>query len=291
MTSDPIYHWLQVREPADVAARSEALTRAVADALPAGQPLRLLDLGTGTGSNIRYLATRLRGEQHWVAIDRNALLLTHLAERMSAWATAAGYEWRTTDRCCLVRSSHFECHIETRERDLGTLDDHQLFAGHHIVTASALLDLVSEAWLRSLAGHCREEGALALFAMTYNGRFTCTPAEPEDDAVRDLMNRHQGRDKGLGGPAAGPDGALVAERCFVQAGYRVRREPSDWKLAPVQRDVQRLLIDGWAQAATETAPNRATAIADWRARRLAHVDAGRSGIVVSHDDLAAWPDE
>jgi len=291
MTSDPLSYWLEVREPADAAARSETLTRAIADALPADQPVRLLDLGTGTGSNIRYLASRLRGEQHWLALDRNVHLLTQLAERMSAWAAAAGYEWRTTDRCCLVRGPHFECHIETRERDLGSLDDHELFAGRHLVTAAALLDLVSEAWLRSLAAHCRTEGALALFAITYNGRFTCTPAEPEDDAVRDLMNRHQGRDKGLGGPAAGPDGALAAERCFVQAGYQVRREPSDWTLKRDQRDVQRLLIDGWAEAATEVAPNRAAVIADWRARRLAHVEAGRSSIVVSHDDLAAWPHE
>ena len=27
---------------------------------------------------------------------------------------------------------------------------------------------------------------------------------------------------------------------------------------------------------------------DWRARRLAHVDAGRSRLTVGHDDLAAW---
>jgi len=26
----------------------------------------------------------------------------------------------------------------------------------------------------------------------------------------------------------------------------------------------------------------------WKTRRLAHVDAGRSRIVVGHDDLAAW---
>jgi hypothetical protein len=53
--------------------------------------------------------------------------------------------------------------------------------------------------------------------------------------------------------------------------------------------MQRLLIDGWAQAATEISPERATIIERWHARRLAHVDAGRSHIVVGHDDLAAWP--
>ena len=152
-----------------------------------------------------------------------------------------------------------------------------------------MLDLVSKSWLLALANHCRLEGALALFAITYNGRFACTPSDPEDEPVRDLFNRHQKTDKGLGGGAAGPDAGAVAEQCFLQEGYRVRREASDWVLGQADRDVQRLLIDGWAGAATEMAPDREPAIARWRARRLAHVDAGRSRVVVGHDDLAAWP--
>ena len=281
--------WLRVREPADVAARSEALTRAIADTTVPGEPLRLLDLGTGTGSNIRYLAERFRRPQRWLGIDRSAVLLAALPERITSWAAASGYEAWTDDRHCVVRGADFECDIETQQGDLGTLDDHRIFAGRHIVTASALLDLVSKSWLLALAAHCRVEGALALFAITYNGQFACTPADAEDEEVRGLMNQHQKRDKGLGGPAAGPDAGAVAEQCFVQEGYRVRRERSDWVLGPADRDVQRLLIDGWAGAATEMAPDREPAIARWRARRLAHVDAGRSRVVVGHDDLAAWP--
>ena len=281
--------WLRLREPADVAARSEALTRAIAEAKVPGEPLCLLDLGTGTGSNIRYVAERVRGRQRWLGVDRSALLLAELPERITSWAAASGYEAWTDGRRSVVRGAHFECDIETQEGDLGTLDDRRIFAGRHIVTASALLDLVSESWLLALAAHCRVEGALALFAITYNGRSTCTPSDPEDEAVRTLMNRHQRTDKGLGGPAAGPDAGAVAEQCFLREGYRVRREPSDWVLGPADRDVQRLLIDGWSDAATEMAPDRASAIARWRARRLAHVEAGRSRVVVGHDDLAAWP--
>src|SRR5690348_8953010 len=53
--------WLSLREAADAAARSEALARAIADGLRDHAPLRLVDLATGTGSNIRYLAPRLPG--------------------------------------------------------------------------------------------------------------------------------------------------------------------------------------------------------------------------------------
>jgi hypothetical protein len=282
-------HWLRLREPADVAARSATLTQAIAEAMPRGAPVSVLDLGTGTGSNVRYLAEHLPGAQRWLAVDRDPALLAELPHRMSSWSAARGYETTMERGRCVVRSGDLDCQVETEQRDLDTLDDERLFAGRHLVTASALLDLVSEPWLLALATHCRAAGTLVLFAITYNGQFTCVPTEGEDNLVRELMNRHQRTDKGLGGPAAGPDAALRAEQCFAGVGYRVRREPSDWTLGPAEHDMQRLLIDGWAHAATEISPERAAVIERWHARRLAHVDADRSHIVVGHDDLAAWP--
>jgi hypothetical protein len=106
--------------------------------------------------------------------------------------------------------------------------------------------------------------------------------------IRDQMNRHQHRDKGLGGLAVGSDGERVAAQVFEEKGYRVRREQSDWGLGSADGDLQRRLIDGWAEAATEMTPDLSAVIASWRNRRLAHVDAGRSRVVVGHHDMAAW---
>ena len=262
---ESLSHWLGLREPADAMARSEALTRTIAGAVPASEPVCVLDLATGTGSNIRYLMDRLPGRQRWLAVDRDAALLAELSERMSSWGAAKSYTVRTEPGLCIIRGASLECDIETRQMDLGALEDREIFAGRHLVTASAL------------------------FTISYNGRSSCDPAEPEDDIVRDLMNQHQRRDKGLGGPAAGPDAIACAERCFAEAGYSVQREPSDWTLGPDVAALQRMLIDGWAHAATEMLRDRPATIASWRARRLAHIDAGRSRLVVGHDDLAAWP--
>jgi len=268
---DALAHWLALREAADVAARSEALTRQVIDSLPQRQPIHVVDLATGTGSNIRYLMDRLPRPQHWLAVDRSATLLAHLGRRM------AGVQGP-------------DVQIETRQSNLGTLEDRTLFAGRQLVTASALLDLVSAGWLRDLAARCQAAGASALFTVTYNGRTSCTPSEPEDALVLELFNQHQRTDKGLGGIAAGPDAPAAAAQGFASAGFIVRLEPSDWVLGPDLRDMQRLLIEGWAHAATEISPQRGADIAAWLARRLAHVDAGRSHITVGHDDLAAIPD-
>lgn len=287
---DSLSSWLALREAADTAARSVALTEAIADVLGRkvrlkadptdeartdegrtdegrahdGQPLRILDLATGTGSNVRYLAPRLPAPQQWLVVDRDPALLREVPTRMPTGT------------------------VETRCLELGELDDPGIFAGRHLVTASALLDLVSERWLRRLATCCRASGAAVLFALTYNGASRCLPEEPEDGTIRDLMNRHQRQnDKGFG-PAAGPDAVECAVRCFEEAGYQVRREPSDWVLAPDARDLQRQLIEGWAGAARDIAPGLSSTIRDWLARRLAHIAANRSLVYVGHEDLAAW---
>jgi len=287
---ESLARWLGLREQADARARSEALTRAIARSVPDGDPVHVLDLATGTGSNIRYLVDRLPGHQRWVAVDRSTALLADLRERMASWGAGRGYDVRSSAEGCVIRAPGLECDIETRQMNLGAMEDHEIFVGRHLVTASALLDLVSARWLRAVAAHCRAERASVLFTITYNGSSSCTPVEPEDEFVRDQLNRHQETDKGLGGPAAGPGAVECAERCLADAGYRVQREASDWILKPSEPDLQRMLIEGWAEAAVEITPERAVEIAGWRDRRLAHVAAGRSQVVVGHDDVAAWLD-
>jgi hypothetical protein len=131
-------------------------------------------------------------------------------------------------------------------------------------------------------------GAAALFTIVYDGRTVCSPGEPEDALVLELFNRHQHRDKGLGGPAAGPDATEAAIRAFSSAGYHVDSDRSDWNLDPSDADLQRELIAGWAFAAKETDPSAAAVIDAWLARRLEHVEANRSQIMVGHHDIAAY---
>ena len=263
--SESLSDWLALREPADFAARSAVLTRAVVDALPRRRPLRILDLATGSGSNVRYLERFLPRDHTWLLVDRDPDLLAE-ASRRTAATTA----------------------VETKCFDLGPLDRTEIFAKRDLVTASALLDLVSERWLRDLAERCRAARTAVLFALTYNGRSQCSPVEPEDDAIRELMNRHQrANDKGFG-RAAGPDAVDRAEQCFAAAGYGMTRESSDWVLTPEMHALQHELIEGWAEAAAEIAPERSAMIQSWRVRRQGHVKQNRSRIVVGHDDLGGW---
>jgi hypothetical protein len=250
--------WLALREPADVAARALDITRFVADALASRTELTILDLGTGTGSNIRYLAKRFLQPQHWRVVDNDPVLLQRAQEAAPD--------------------------VRTIGSDLDALDP-SWFDGADLVTASALLDLVSEGWLARLVERCRREAAACLAVLNYDGRIVCTPEDEDDALICTLVNRHQRTDKGLG-PALGPDAGRMLEAMLTAGGRQVRRAASDWVLGPAQAELQRQLIGGWAAAALEVERDQAARIRAWQRRRLAHVDAGTSSLVVGHDDVA-----
>ena len=247
--------WLALREPADATARSVAL----ADAFQAGAR-RIVDLACGTGANIRFLARRLPRASDWLAVDNDARLLAALAPPAGA-------------------------KVSTLRLDLAHALDEVPLAGRQLVTASALLDLVSAPWLARLAARCAESGAGVLFALTYDGRIEWSPAEEGDECVRELVNRHQLGDKGFG-PALGPGAAAAAVDTLNALGYEVRSEPSDWNLGPESPALQTALTDGWALAAAEVAPADGDALREWAKRRGAHIAAGRSRLRVGHLDVA-----
>jgi hypothetical protein len=269
--------WLALREAADSRARDASLTAQLAQfarpARPAqpALPARFIDLACGTGANLRYLAPRvvtdlelsLVGEQRWLLVDRDAALLARIGN-------VAG------------------CRIETRQLDLVTGLHSLAFEPGIVVTASALLDLVSDRWLTPLVERISASRCAALFALSYDGRISLTPTDPDDEWICQLVNRHQLGDKGFG-PALGPHAGQRTAELFRDAGYHVHTARSDWNLLPAEQRLQQALLEGWAAAAMELVPDEADRCRHWLARRLAHVANEASRITVGHEDVLALP--
>jgi hypothetical protein len=245
-----------------------------------------VDLATGGGANMRFLAPRFGGEQHWLLADNDLVLLRHLPNGMRRWAQLNDARIEVDSNGLQLQRQDFDCRLRTTQIDLARQPLQLDFTDRDLITASALLDLVSAPWLRSLVAHCWSAGAIVLFALTYDGRIEFTPPELEDELVRELVNRHQRTDKSFG-PALGPYAGETARRFLQQAGYDVRCERSDWDLGPADAALQINLIDGWVHAALAIEPHRSASLERWRERRHAHVRAGRSRIIVGHEDLLA----
>lgn len=255
--------WLALREPADRAARSPAVLEACRRCFAGRSAIVVCDLGSGTGAAVPAFGPFLPPRQRWVLVDNDPANLA-AAVRLRAGEGIA---------------------IETRTADLAR-EPAPWPTDCDLVTATALFDLGSETWIGALSARMAAARLPLLATLTYDGQQSFSPAHTSDAAMLAAFNRHQRLDKGLGGPAAGPDGArLLAERLAAH-GYHVQTGPSPWRLSS-PRDARLIaaILEGWAAAATEAGLVPAALASEWLAARLARTDA----MTVGHTDLFAVP--
>lgn len=261
--------WLALRERADAHARAASLVHEVRSLL-ADEPTVIHDLGCGTGAMTRWLGPQLPGPQHWVLADRDPRLLS---------VAAAGPPARTADNRWVT--------VETRLRDITHLPAGDLH-GASLLTASALLDMMTADQLDRFVEACSMAGCPVLIALSVTGRVELTPPDPLDEPVRRAFNDHQRRvvdGRGL----LGPDAVAAAIGAFERRGLKVTVRPSPWRLGPDERALTTAWLTGWVSAAGEQEPELAGDLVPYAARRLAQAAAGRLRAVIHHVDLLASP--
>src|SRR5207247_718861 len=196
--SDFSADWLALREPADRAARSSRLARAIADVLADTAELRVVDLAAGTGANMRYLSEHLASHragafqasgvrvqrQSWLLVDRDAALLARVP--------APGGPLR--------------CRVETRQVDLATPSEFvkaRILDGPALVTASA-------GSANGATGCCRPRPTI------------CNDNSSRDGPTRRPRSRRRARCRSRAGAAAGSRTSM-------------RTAPTSWSATKISR--------------------------------------------------------
>ncbi|MEV4312580.1 SAM-dependent methyltransferase [Actinocrispum sp. NPDC049592] len=240
--------WLRLREGADAAARSTDLVELLKAQL--GGDLTIRDLGCGTGSMGRWLSPKLPGRQRWILHDRDPQLLA-LAITDNAIA---------------------------EQRDITGLRASEL-AGTSLVTASALLDLLTAEEVTDLVQACVKAGSPALFALNVAGKVEFANPDPLDARFEAAFNAHQRRTVD-GRTLLGPDATDVAAEAFVD--FEVHLRPSPWRLGTDDVALAAEWLRGWVSAAVEAEPDLPGH--SYLERRLSDLQ-----VVVHHTDLLAIP--
>lgn len=253
--SEPAFSasWLDLREPADHAARDASLLARAAQCVAA--EAIIVDLGSGTGSTARAFNSRTT-DRDWRFVDSDRALLTVAGQRHPGSAQL----------CADLK-------------DIDALD----FDGAGLVTASALLDLMPTGWIEALAERLKAAGAPLYAALNYNGDMAWSPALADDVSITASFNAHQLTDKGIG-PAAGPNAAIVAAKIFEGHGFEVFTADSPWMLGVEQGALHDELLVGIAKAAAETGHDGAD---DWLEQRRTMISA--SAVRIGHTDILAVP--
>ena len=248
------------------------------------QVLGVLDLACGTGANLRALAPRLGGAQRWLLIDHDPRLLAALPSAFAAWSSAQGLALRAEADSLRIEGPDWNADVRWRCADLASGLEAVPFADAQLVTAAALLDLVSASWLDALLERVQKAKAAVLFALSVDGRVSWEPVLEEDEAVHRLFAAHQRRDKGFG-PALGGEAPAMAAARLAAMGYGVSRSRSDWHIEDMT--LLQAMIDGMAAAALEQGPGARALVRAWQKQRRASVP--RSCLHVGHMDLLALP--
>lgn len=258
--------WLALREPADAAARDRDLLQQ----LPRARRHVIHDLGTGTGAMGRWLAPRLAGPQHWILHDRDADLLA---------CAAADPPGPATDGAAVT--------VEPALSDITRLQPSDV-AGASLITASALLDMLTEDESERLVALCAGAGCPALLTLSVVGRVELRPPDPLDGRIAAAFNAHQRRITERG-RLLGPDAAPVAAEGFRRVGAKVLVRPSPWRLGPSQADLAAEWLAGWVGAACEQETGLRAEAGPYTRRRLEEAKTGRLAVTVGHSDLLALP--
>jgi hypothetical protein len=260
--------WLGLREAADASARASELLAPVRRHLAVTQRAVIHDLGTGTGSMGRWLAPRLPGPQHWIMYDRDADLLARAkADMIDTAADGAPVT------------------VETRQHDITRLTAGDL-GGASLITASALLDMLTAEEVERVVAACVGAGCPTLLTVSVTGGAELTPPDPLDAEIAEAFNAHQRRTVG-GRSLLGPDAAAATAEAFGRRGASVIVRSSPWRLGADQAELTSEWFAGWLAAACEWRPELAGRAAAYARHRLADATAGRLDVVVQHDDLLA----
>jgi hypothetical protein len=257
-------------EAADAAARDRALVAALRRLLEPRARHVIHDLACGSGSMGRWLAPLLAGPQHWVLHDRDADLLAIAARRRPGPAA---------DGTAVT--------LETRASDITRLGRGDL-AGATLVTASALLDLLTEDELDALVRTCAEAACPVLLTLSVTGWVRLVPTAPLDRRIAAAFDAHQQRPTPRGA-LLGPDAAAAAAERFRRLGAQVVVAPSPWQLDGNEAALTAEWLAGWIGAACEQDPALAAEADLYRRRRLREADAGNLAVTVGHRDLLVLP--
>jgi hypothetical protein len=269
--------WLALREPVDHRSRNPQLSQELSAYFQTRTELNVIDLGSGTGSNLRATAPLLPAVQRWTLVDHDTALLEAAHQELARWADTS----TETDGELALEKDGKQIRITFRRVDLSRELDLILGDKPDLLTASALFDLCSADFIKSFAQAVARRRAAFYTVLTYNGIQRWTPRQPSDSAMIAAFHAHQMTDKGFG-PSAGPTAPAHLADAFRLAGYTVREGDSPWRLGSRDQGLVAELAGGFAAAVRETGKVAASDIDRWT--KVVH-----TGAEVGHTDTLALP--
>ena len=176
--------WLNLRETVDRNSRNERILYLINEFFKNKKNIRIVDLGSGAGSNYRFLKSRLLNNQYWSFVD-----ISH---------QSTNYFKKNIKLSSKIKKTNFK--IVDVINNLEKIN----FNDYNLVTGSAFLDILPKTWFKNFH-KLNLDTEIVYFALNYNGNFKFFPKHKDDKKILNIFNKDQKSDKGIGEVAVGPD--------------------------------------------------------------------------------------
>ena len=254
--------WLFQRERIDNLSKNISLVNKINNNLNNLDRIKIIDLGTGTGSNFRYLSKKIKYQnQFWTLMDISKNSLNEAKKN-------------------IIMNNKIN-KITLKKNDIIKNIQNINFFNYDLVTGSAFLDIMPLHWFKKF--YLKNENTkLIYFSINYDGYFKFYPQHKLDNDVLILFNKDQQSKKDNKTRAVGPDCSEIIQDYFSKT-HKTYLFKSNWNDVRSKK-FQLIFLDFCEKIIIK---NKKTNFLEWLHFRKEKIINKKSNLQVSNNDFLA----
>ncbi len=281
--------WLAERYPFDVDARNKTIEQAALNHLKKDQPVVIVDVGAGTGSNCLYFLDKLQQDQSWIFIEKDQSLAPALINRLTEYASYHKYNWSLKNGVYEMLTPLKKVTFKVISDTFLKIDQIVDLASVDLVVANAVFDLLSKVQISTFLDQLTKHKIACLFTLHYTG-MKFIPEDPFDQNYIDLYDSHMMRSQSFG-QAMGKMAAAHLVQTFEAANYQLQKGDSSWNILQEDIKMHYYLLNFMETALSELSYTEElqSYFPKWLKRKKELIITRQQGLEVMHLDLFACP--
>ena len=254
--------WLFEREKIDNLSKSKLLVQKINNSLKSLDNVRIIDLGTGTGSNFRYLSKKIQyNNQKWTLMDisKNSLKEARSNIKIN----------KKIKKISIINNDIIKNINETN------------FNNFDLVSGSAFLDIMPRQWFKNF--YLKNINTkIVYFSINYDGYFNFFPKHKFDKKVLSLFNFDQRSRKSNILKAVGPDCSKIIKNYFLKT-HKTYLFKSNWNKV-TNKKFQLMFLDFCSNVIDKHAKKN---FSEWLEFRKQQIASNKSKLTVHNKDFLA----
>lgn len=280
-------NWLQERYRFDEEARNKQLEWTCVNQFAFRDHLQIVDLGSGTGANLRYYLEQFPQNQSWYCVEEDIALKVPFWEHARQMAIDLDYAIEQEGELMKLTKPGHEVLIHFVHGNLLKVDELVDLLRTDLVLANAVFDLFSKEQFATLVQVLSHHSLSMLFTLNYVG-MDFSPSTEADDHYIGQYNAHMQREQAFG-RGMGPASSREMEAVLKEALAQVEVGESLWQIGNQEQVMMGFLLGFFEGALSDWWDDEAEKIAleKWLLEKKQQVAEEALAAEVYHLDILA----